>query len=483
MRLGLLVALGAVLGLTVPSVATAGPGLVVGAVEDDVRASTLVGAEARMSTLRLAGFRAVRITTYWTPSLTTPSDAELQVLENVGAAGARNGVRVYVTVMHPGSRTTPLTDESRSEFASFAAAVVRGAPSVRHVIVGNEPNLNRFWLPQFALDGSNAASSAYLALLAQTYDALKAAATDVRVYGGALSPRGADNATGSRPTHSPTTFIRDLGIAYRASGRDRPVMDAFAIHPYPDNSSQPPTVAHPLTTTIGVADYGKLVFLLGEAFDGTGQPGSSLAILYGEFGVESEIPADKVALYTGSEPETTKPVPETTQAAHYEQALALAFCQPNVEGILIFLSRDERARAAWQSGVFYVDGTAKTSLAPVREALDRTTGGSITRCPGVELVVRATYLRFGTRSAARRGVFRTSLRCSLDCTYQVRLENADTHSTKLVARGRAEVGELTSVDLGSRALSRGRYRYTLRLVHPVNPAPPTLRQGPSFTLP
>jgi len=223
--------------------------------------------------------------------------------------------------------------------------------------------------------------------------------------------------------------------------------------------------------------------LFGVASDGTGHTGCSLAILYGEFGVESEIPADKVALYTGSEPETTKPVPETTQAAHYEQALALAFCQPNVEGILIFLSRDERARAAWQSGVFYVDGTAKTSLAPVREALDRSTGGSITRCPGVELVVRATYLRFGTRSAARRGVFRTSLRCSLDCTYQVRLENADTHSTKLVARGRAEVGELTSVDLGSRALSRGRYRYTLRLVHPVNPAPPTLRQGPSFTLP
>jgi len=483
MRLGLLAALGAVLGLSVPGVATAGTGLIAGAVENDARASTLVEAEARMTSLRIAGFRAVRVTSVWRPGLTTPSTGELEVLENVGAAGARNGVRVYVTVMHAGSRTTPLTEDARAEFASYATAIVRGAPSLRHVIVANEPNLNRFWLPQFALDGSNAAAPAYLALLAQTYDRLKAAEPDVRVYGGALSPRGADNPAGSRPTHSPTAFIRDLGTAYRSSGRDRPVMDAFVIHPYSDNSSQPPTVAHPLTTTIGVADYSKLVALLGEAFDDTAQRGSDLPILYGEFGVESDIPADKAALYTGAEPATTKPVVEATQAAYYEQALALAFCQPTVEGMLIFLSRDERARAAWQSGIFYVDGTPKKSLPPVREALDRTTGGSITRCPGVQLVVRPSLLRFGTRSAAKRGVFRTSLLCDLDCVYQVRLENASTHSTKLVSRGRAEVGELVKVDLGSRSLAPGRYRYTLRLVHPVNPAPPTLRQGPIFTLP
>src|SRR3990170_181447 len=142
MRLGLLAALGAVLGLAAPSLATAGPGLVVGAVEDDVRASTLVEAETRMTNLRVAGFRAVRITSLWTPGTTTPS----------------------------------LSDEARTEFASYAAAIVRGAPSLRHIIVANEPNLNRFWLPQFALDGSNAAAPAYLALLAHTYDALKTAA-------------------------------------------------------------------------------------------------------------------------------------------------------------------------------------------------------------------------------------------------------------------------------------------------------------------
>jgi hypothetical protein len=436
-----------------------------------------------MTTFRISGFRAVRVTSYWTPGLTSPSDEELRILRNVSDAARRNGVRVYVTVMNPGSRTTPLTDEARAEFASYAAAIIRQAPSVEHVIIGNEPNLNRFWLPQFALDGTSVAPAAYLALLALTYDALKAVSADVRVYAGAVSPRGGDRAGGLRPTHSPTLFIKELGLAYRASGRDRPVMDAFVIHPYADNSSQPPATAHPNTTTIGVADYGKLVGLLGEAFDGTAQAGSQLPIFYGEFGVESDIPSGKASLYTGNEPAATRPVSEATQAGYYEQALALAFCQPTVGGMLLFLSRDERARPGWQSGIHYTDGTPKSSKPLVTESLDRTTGGSITRCPGVELPVRASYLRFGTRSAARRGVFRVSFRCDLDCRYWVRLENAVTHSTKLAARGSAEVGELVQADLGTRRLKPGTYRYTIRLIHPVNPAPATVRQGLGFALP
>ena len=483
MRLSLLVALGALAALFVPSLARAAPGLVVGAVEDDVRASSTVEAEAKMEAFRLSGFRAVRVTSLWTPGATTPTDDEMDVLRNVGDAGVRNGVRVYVTVMSPGSRTTPLTDQDRSDFASYAAAIVRGAPSLKNVIVGNEPNLNRFWLPQFAPDGSSASPAAYFSLLAQTYDAIKAVSPDVKVYGGAVSPRGTDRADGTRPTHSPTTFILGLGAAYRASGRTLPVMDALSIHVYSDNSSVPPSVGHPLNTSIGVADYDKLVGLLGEAFDGTAQPGSTLPILYGEYGVESEIPASKAPLYTGTEPATTKPVSESTQAAYYEQALAMACCQPTVVGMLLFLSNDERGRANWQSGIHYVDGTPKASLAPVRKALDRTTGGSITHCPGVELPVHATGLRFGTRSAAKRGVFRATFSCDLDCRYWVRLENAVTHATKLATHGSALVGEPVTADLGTRRLKPGRYRYTLRLLHPVNPAAATVKAGPSFTLP
>jgi hypothetical protein len=463
--------------------AAAGPGLVVGAVEDGVRAPTLVQAEAKMTLFRAAGFRSVRVTSLWTPGLSAPDSGELTVLQNVADAAQMNGVRVFVTVMSPGSKTTPLTDDARAQFASYAAAIVRSVPGIHDLIVGNEPNLNRFWLPQYGLDGSDAAAPAYLALLSQTYDSVKAANPDVVVYGGAVSPRGSDDPKAARQTHSPTTFIRDLGAAYRASGRDRPIMDALDIHPYGDSSSQPPTTAHPLTTSIGIADYTKLVTLLGQAFDGTAQPGSTLPILYGEYGVETQIPAAKSSLYTGTEPTTTKPTTEATQAAYYEQALAMAFCQPNVIGFLVFHAIDETALPAWQSGVYYADGTPKSSLPRVREALDKTVGGSITRCPGVQLVVHPTVLRFGTRSAAKRGIFRIALECDLDCAYQVRLEKLPTHSTRLVARGVAPVDELVHVDLPSRRLGPGTYRYTLRLVQPVNPAPPTLRQSPPFALP
>ena len=140
------------------------------------------------------------------------------------------------------------------------------------------------------------------------------------------------------------------------------------MHVYADNSSLPPSMEHPNSTTIAEADYGKLVALLGEAFDGTAQPGSTLPILYGELGVESVIPAAKASVYTGSEPTTTKPVDEAQQARYYTEAFKLAMCQPNVIGILTFHVSDESALSGWQSGPYYADDTAKTSLAAIRDA-------------------------------------------------------------------------------------------------------------------
>src|SRR5207237_918613 len=77
----------------------------------------------------------------------------------------------------------------------------------------------------------------------------------------------------------PTAFITDLGTAYRASGRAKPIMDGFAFHPYGENSSVSPEATHPASTSIGLADYDKLVGLLGTAFDGTGPLGSTLPIV------------------------------------------------------------------------------------------------------------------------------------------------------------------------------------------------------------
>jgi hypothetical protein len=229
-------------------------------------------------------------------------------------------------------------------------------------MIGNEPNLNLFWLPQFGSDGSDAAAAAYEQLLATTYDALKGVRSDVTVIGGNLSPHGGDVADTSRPTHSPTKFIQDMGAAYRASGRKQPLMDEFSIHVYGDNARIPPTLAHPNTTSIGIADYGKLTGLLNAAF------GGSLPVVYGEYGVETTVPADKQDVYTGKEVVPT--VDPELQAKYYRQAIELARKQADVRSIFIFKVFDETRLAGLQSGVRYADGSPKPSLAVTQQLGD-----------------------------------------------------------------------------------------------------------------
>ncbi len=311
--------------------------------------------------MREAGFEAVGITSFWQPGLSAPAPDELAVLQDV--AERADGLRIFLAVYQPGSAATPLTAEARAQFAAFVAAIVREVPDIRDVIVGNEPNLNRFWLPQFDASGNDVAAPAYFTLLAEVYDAAKEAGEDVKVWGGALAPRGIDRPGTGRDTHSPTTFLRDLGAAYRASGREQPPLDGFAYHPYPTSSDEPPDEpTNPDSKSILMADYEeKLRPLLDEAF------GPGLPVLYSELGVETRIPPAKAGLYEGEEP--GRPVDEATQADFYRRAIKLAACQEDVAGLLLFHSHDEPALTGFQSGVYYADGTSKTSLEPVREAI------------------------------------------------------------------------------------------------------------------
>jgi hypothetical protein len=466
----------AFLALATPALA-GGPTMTLGAAEDAVRAPDLVTAKEKMTELRLAGMTAVRVTSNWRPGLTAPATGELAILRNVEAAARLSGVKVYVSVYSPGSATTPLDATAQSQFAQYAAALAAAFPSFDDVIVGNEPNLNRFWLPQFAPDGSNASAPAYLSLLAKTYDALKAVDPGLRVWGGALAPRGSDRPGGIRPTSSPTAFIQALGAAYRASGRALPVMDGLAFHPYPDDSSQSPDFPHPRSTTIGLADYGKLVGLLGAAFDGTAQQGSSLPILYDEFGIESTIPEGKQSLYTGTEPATTKPVDEYQQATAYDVGLRLAFCQPTVAGVLLFHSQDEQARLSWQSGLYYADGTPKASLPAVRDSFDRTRGGSITRCEGLALDVTLTNVRFPGPREFASGKRDTRFRCTLDCAWELRATRTTTGRVAATVRGYARYGRTTVASLTGRKLGRAPLRLSLTVTQAVNPGATATRES------
>lgn len=318
--------------------------------------------QAKFDLLGTAGFGAVVLTAGWVRGESAPSPVETAKLQTAVKAAKLVGMRTILAVYNfdpeqklTAAQDTPVTAAQRADFAAYAAALARALPTVRQFIVGNEPNNERFWSPQSRPEGTDVAAAAYEALLARTYDALKAVDPNITVIGGALAP-----------THSPGTFISELGSVYRAAfqkgSRTRPIMDAFAFHPIPESPNIPPSTQHPRPQSVlGIADYPQLVSLLGRAFDGTAQLGSNLPIYYTEYAVQS-------APKAGPDVQTGDPVSEKTQAAYYRQAIALASCQPSVAGIFLFHGFDEPKPAGWQSGVYYANGTPKSSFLAVRAA-------------------------------------------------------------------------------------------------------------------
>ena len=186
--------------------------------------------------LRASGATANRITVLWSPArpLEIPQRARLDAA--VFAATAR-GVEVMLGVRGATAGALTASPARRRLFASFLATLARAYPQVRSFVVGNEPNQPRFWQPQFR-GRRPVAGAAYERVLALAYDALKRVRPSIQVVAAGISSRGNDDpaALENRST-SPVRFIRDLGAAYRTSGRTRPIMDALGFHPYPRSST------------------------------------------------------------------------------------------------------------------------------------------------------------------------------------------------------------------------------------------------------
>jgi hypothetical protein len=462
--------------------ALGGTGMFVGAADDGARSLDPFKAKAKMDRAAVAGLGVLRMTVVWSPGQQTVGGDDLVALQNASAAAQLDGVRLILLVYPQDSRTAPLTSRARGEFAQFTASIARRFPAITDYIVGNEPNLNRFWMPQFGAGGRDLAAPSYELLLAATYDALKSVSPDVNVIGGALSPSGQDKATSTRQTHSPTVFIKDLGAAYRHTGRRRPIMDMFALHPYLIPSRLPPTFAHPKTTTIGIADYPKLVRLLTTAFAGTAQRGETLPIVYDEFGYQTQIPASKRSLYThlGS-PAAKDAISETLQAAYYRQAFALAACQPTVAGLLIFHVADERDARGWQSGVYYPNGTPKGSLAAVRSGALAAQNGTLGTCAVSKTTNNLGAVAFHEPTVTEPRMLAIDFSCELPCSYTAQVVDAQTGAVVAGAAGKA-VGQAT-VALPAGSLEAGSYQYVLRTLKSGKPGTAEARFSRAFSVP
>jgi hypothetical protein len=129
-------------------------------------------------------------------------------------------------------------------------------------------------------------------------------------------------------------------------------------------------------------------------------------------------------------------------------------------GILLFHVQDEAPLSAWQSGEFYVDGTAKASLYPVRSAAFGVHRGIVAACPGLMLTPK---LVITTGKPDKSGI-KVVLTCSLDCTYTATLDSRRLTGTA--------VGRTPTTILFKGALPAGLHRVTAQGVVPMNTGPP-----------
>ncbi|HEX6699379.1 MAG TPA: hypothetical protein VF101_01470, partial [Gaiellaceae bacterium] len=397
------------------------------------------GGAAFFSTLADLGMTQNRIVVFWNAAEPTTIQ-EQAFLDRAMPQAALHGTRILFSVqpLHPTDVTS--TPDGPALFAAYAALLARTYPQVKDFIVGNEPNQPRFWQPQF-VGRRGVSAAAYEQTLALTYDALKDVDPTIRVIGLGLSPRGNDNPrASSNVSTSPVRFIRDLGAAYRASGRTRPIMDQLAFHPYPNPSS----ADDPLTKgyqwpNAGVPNLGRIKQAVWDAFNGTAQPtfaeaggsrrvasvaGPPLSLVLDETGWQAAIPSDDRDAYTGFE--NSKTVSESTQARIYGDLIRRVVCDPGVAALDFFHLVDEVALAGFQSGLIRADGSMRLSYDSVKSAIAETGG----ECLGRETSwrhltsvdgARADFsarmgTRFGFRVTAaeaagfRAGVFRAGRR-------------------------------------------------------------------------
>jgi hypothetical protein len=378
-----LVALAAVLTALVATgsaAPTPGVPLLVGFSEDLPKE---IGAAAFAPAVDLGG-AAFRLTTIWSPGRSSPTPEESAKLQRAvaAAAGQRLVLSVYADVH--AAADAPKTAAARDLYCTYVRSLLVSYPAIDDVVIWNEPNKSFFWSPQ---DG---ASAAYEALLARCYDVLHARFSSVNVLGLALSSTGNDNSTST----SPGEFIRDVGAAYRASGRTQPLMDTIAHHPYGMDAAERPWRRHIGSKTIALGDWNKLMANLALAFEGTSQPlpgEGNTRIWYTESGSQTAVDPDKATLYTetenvptvpdhaGGEPDVPAPAetsPAPDQSTQVLDAIRLAACQPYVAAYFNFLLADEPRLTGWQSGAYWADLTPKDSLPAFRQAIGEARAGT-----------------------------------------------------------------------------------------------------------
>jgi hypothetical protein len=435
-------------------------------VADDAGKYADDGGATFFSTLNDLGMTENRMAVFWDPANPT-TIVDQAFLDRAVPQATRRGIEVMFAIYPLKARGLVDTPNGIDLFAQYAAKVAQRYPQVRKIICLNEGNQPRFHQPQFDDAGRGVSGAVQERAMAACYDALKAVDPGLDVIAFGLSPRGNDDFDAdSNVSHSPVRFLEEVGDAYRASGRTKPIADDVSIHCYPNKNTDAPTVGY-AWPKIGCVNLDRLKQAWWDAFHGTAQPlfresgatgpGPFVRIFVDEVGYQARIAPDKTGLYDGSE--NVPLVDEATQGSYYAQLIALMACDPDVALLNFFHAVDERSLAAWQSGILLPDGTRRASYATVKGAIAQNgqCHGELESWRHAESVVGASADFRGLRSSF-------VVKANEGFTFNVGVLRGAKRVTGAAGTGQENTGTLFKLP----RLARGSYRVVVKLAAETN---------------
>jgi len=395
---------------------------------------------AQASLATSASLNAVRLIVNWSPGALAPDAA---TVGDLSAIPATKRLIVELATVSPPSDAT-----GRAQLAAFASSLVTQVPGINELMLGPAPTIK--------------SAPAYAAALAALRDAAKAKAPTLVVAGeldGAVSPG---------------TTLMTLAEAIDLLGRTQPSMDELAFKPAPEAAKNVWTIKN----------YPQLVAALDKAFSDSSQKGLTLPILVDGIAAATTIPAEKASVY----PTPPGPVPgvsEIVQRNAYEQVLQGTVCMPNVSGVLFNRLVDKAGSGVVpgdQSGLYYADGTAKTSVSDVAKSAALAERGTLDVCPGLQASVAGKTLVFPLSFPSQSPPW-VLLACTRDCAYLITLERADGKPIRAM-RGTLQ-GDVTSklaLSTGAPLSAGSGYRLRVRLVASTSPGPIRQYVSPPLSL-
>jgi hypothetical protein len=314
---------------------------------------------------------------------------ELPFLERAAPKAQAAGVHVVLALY-----SAQASQHDPTQFCAWAVLVAHTVEDwgIHDYIVWNEPNTRLYWMPQKDASGADVAAPAYEALLAACYDTIHAADPAARVIGMGLSPRASTS-----DSNEPLAFLRDVGAAYKQSGRTAPIMDQLSVHPYPNPNSptDSPAVGYQDTARFGIPNLDRVKQAVYDAFNGTGQPTTldGLTFRIDEIGWQT----DTANLPQYVNPENVAVVSEAQQTQYLKTMTEKDFaCDPTVTDVELFLLVDEKYRngkdetgktigGGWQSGLLTAggEGVSQPKQAYSQLASDWAAGRSACKGPVV----------------------------------------------------------------------------------------------------